>query len=108
MLPVNNTKITRSKFKFVTTPFIVRNNVHNFSRSVSSPNRISNIDLDSRSKFELLQERGLHDYQLLDSKVPPFQLSSGLNYSNADIKAKVGEAVKGLKEKIVSLVPNPS
>lgn len=45
---------------------------------------------------------------MLDSKVPPFQLSGGLNYSNADIKAKVGEAVKGLKEKIVSLAPNPS
>lgn len=45
---------------------------------------------------------------MLDSKVPPFQLSGGLNYSSADIKAKVGEAVKGLKEKIVSLVPNPS
>jgi hypothetical protein len=41
-----------------------------------------------------------------DSKVPQFQLNAGLIYSNADIKAKVGEAVKGFKDKIVSLVPN--
>ncbi len=83
-----------------------RNNVHNFSRGVSSPNKISNIEFDHRSKFEHLQERGPHDYEVLDMKVPPFQLSGGLSFSNADIKAKVGEAVKGLKDKIESLVPN--
>jgi hypothetical protein len=43
---------------------------------------------------------------VLDSKGHPFQLSGGLNYTNAEIKAKVGEAVKGLKDKIVSLAPN--
>jgi hypothetical protein len=43
---------------------------------------------------------------MLDSKVPPNRLTTGLNYANADLKAKVGEAVKGLKDKIVSLAPN--
>ena len=38
---------------------------------------------------------------MFDSKVPPFQLTGGLNYAKADLKAKVGEAVKGLKDKIV-------
>ena len=101
-LPVSSIRITRSKFKFIATP----SNLITFSRSVSSPNKISNIDFDPRIKLELLQERGLHDYQVHDSKVPQFQLNAGLIYSNADIKSKVGEAVKGFKDKIVSLVPN--
>jgi hypothetical protein len=79
----------------------------NYGISVTSPQKGSiPKGFDFKQKHESVQDRGPHDYMPADLHVPPFSQVGGVGQPDGENKKKLGDTIKGLKDKIQSIVTN--